>query len=314
MMLVFKQKIKLLSFLSGVLISLQSRINGELSVEIGDSLSAAFISFSTGLFLVSLISAFRRDVRLGFNAIIKAVKVNALPNLRLSAGVLGAAFVVVQTYVVPIAGVALFSVAALAGQTAVSLWVDHVGLAGGIKSVISKRRIIAAIITVGAVVVSAWDRFVMSDFSILAITLAVFAGSWVGVQRALNGQINSFSKKSFATSQLNFITGFSFLTLLLILRSLFTDHSIMNLTSGPWWMFLGGSIGVFYIAFSAVAVQYVGVLEFTLLSVGGMLIGSLLLDVFAPTQGTHISPYLIAGIFLTYLGVIANGQSRLSRK
>jgi len=126
--------------------------------------------------------------------------------------------------------------------------------------------------------------------------------------------INSFSKKSFATSQLNFITGFSFLTFLLILRSLFTDHSIMNLTSGPWWMFLGGSIGVFYIAFSAVAVQYVGVLEFTLLSVGGMLIGSLLLDVFVPTEGTQISPYLITGIFLTYLGVIANGQSRFSRK
>jgi transporter family-2 protein len=167
---------------------------------------------------------------------------------------------------------------------------------------------------VGAVVISAWDRFVMSDFSILAITLAVFAGSWVGVQRALNGQINSFSKKSFATSQLNFITGFSFLTFLLILRSLFTDHSIMNLTSGPWWMFLGGSIGVFYIAFSAIAVQHVGVLEFTLLSVGGMLIGSLLLDVFVPTEGTQISPYLITGIFLTYLGVIANGQSRFSRK
>jgi transporter family-2 protein len=45
-----------------------------------------------------------------------------------------------------------------------------------------------------------------------------------------------------------------------------------------------------------------------------MLIGSLLLDVFVPTQGTQISPYLITGIFLTYLGVIANGQSRFSRK
>jgi hypothetical protein len=45
-----------------------------------------------------------------------------------------------------------------------------------------------------------------------------------------------------------------------------------------------------------------------------MLIGSLLLDVFVPTQGTHLSPYLIAGIFLTYLGVIANGQSHFSRK
>ena len=306
--------LKIISVISGVLVVLQSRVNGELSIQIDDALYAAYISFTTGLLFVSSVSICKKKVRTGFVDIFKAVRSKQLPIWQLAAGMIGASFVVVQTYVVPIAGVALFTVASLAGQTAISLWVDHVGLAGGIKSVISKQRVIAAIITVGAVVVSAWDRFVMSDFSILAITLAVFAGSWVGVQRALNGQINSFSKKSFATSQLNFITGFSFLTFLLILRSLFTDHSIINLTSGPWWMFLGGSIGVFYIAFSAVAVQYVGVLEFTLLSVGGMLIGSLLLDVFVPTQGTHISPYLITGIFLTYLGVIANGQSRLSRK
>jgi transporter family-2 protein len=57
-----------------------------------------------------------------------------------------------------------------------------------------------------------------------------------------------------------------------------------------------------------------GVLEFTLFSVGGMLIGSLALDLIAPTSGTDISWYLIAGILLTYLGVIANGQSRFSRR
>ena len=280
----------------------------------GDSLEAALVSFGTGLIFVSLISLFRKDIRSGFKDIFKAVASQQLPIWRLAAGMLGASFVAMQTHVVPIAGVALFTVASLAGQTAISLWVDHVGLAGGIKSAISKRRIVAALITISAVAVSAWDRFSMSSFSILAITLAVFAGSWVGVQRALNGQINSFSKKSFATSQLNFITGFTFLTFLLVLRSLFTDHSILNLTSGPWWMFLGGSIGVFYIAFSAVAVQYVGVLEFTLLSVGGMLFGSLILELVVPTTGTHISPYLITGILLTYVGVIANGQTRLSRK
>jgi transporter family-2 protein len=165
-----------------------------------------------------------------------------------------------------------------------------------------------------AVVVSVWDRFAMSNFSITAIILAVVAGGWVGVQRALNGQINNYSKASFATSQLNFITGTSFLLLLLLLRSIFTDHSIMNFSTGPWWMFLGGTMGVIYIAFSAVAVQYLGVLDFTLFSVGGMLFGSLLIDLFAPTAGTRISSYLIAGIFITYLGVIANGQSRLSRR
>jgi transporter family-2 protein len=172
----------------------------------------------------------------------------------------------------------------------------------------------AAVITVLAVLVSSWDRFAMSDFSILAIGLAVFAGTWVGLQRALNGQINSYSKRSFATSQLNFITGTSFLLILLLIRSVFTDHSIMNFKTAPWWMCLGGSIGVIYIALSAHIVQHLGVLEFTLFSVGGMLIGSLLIDFVFPTKGTVISPYLIVGIALTYLGVIANGQSRLSRR
>ncbi len=280
----------------------------------GDSLEAAFVSFSSGLVFVSLIALFRKDVRLGFKEILSAVSAKKIAKWRLGAGVLGASFVAMQTHVVPIAGVALFTVASLAGQTAISLWVDHIGLIGSGKTLITRRRIIAAVITVIAVIVSAWDRFSQSDFSIAAIFLAIVAGGWVGVQRALNGQINSYAKKSFATSLLNFSTGTSFLFLLLALRSIFTDHSIMNFSSGPWWMFIGGSIGVVYIAFSALAVQYLGVLEFTLFSVGGMLFGSLLIDFVAPTAGTSISRYLISGIFLTYLGVIANGQSRFSRK
>lgn len=280
----------------------------------GDSLEAAFVSFSSGLVFVSLIALFRKDVRLGFKEILSAVSAKKIAKWRLGAGVLGASFVAMQTHVVPIAGVALFTVASLAGQTAISLWVDHIGLIGSGKTLVTRRRIIAAVITVIAVIVSAWDRFSQSDFSIAAIFLAIVAGGWVGVQRALNGQINSYAKKSFATSLLNFSTGTSFLFLLLALRSIFTDHSIMNFSSGPWWMFIGGSIGVVYIAFSALAVQYLGVLEFTLFSVGGMLVGSLLIDFVAPTAGTSISGYLISGIFLTYLGVIANGQSRFSRK
>ena len=117
----------------------------------GDSLGAALVSFGTGLIFISVISSFRKDVRVGFKDIIRASRLKQLPYWRLGAGMLGASFVAMQTHVVPIAGVALFTVASLAGQTAISLWVDHVGLAGGIKSVISKRRVIAALITVGAV-------------------------------------------------------------------------------------------------------------------------------------------------------------------
>lgn len=96
----------------------------------GDSLEAALVSFGTGLIFVSLISFFRKDVRAGFADIFKAVKLKQLPMWRLSAGMLGASFVAMHTHVVPIAGVALFTVASLAGQTTISLWVYHVGLAG----------------------------------------------------------------------------------------------------------------------------------------------------------------------------------------
>jgi transporter family-2 protein len=280
----------------------------------GDSLEAALVSFSTGLLFVSGIALVRKDVRAGFRQIFTAINLNKMPAWTITAGILGASFVAMQTYVVPIAGVALFTVASLAGQTAISLWIDKSALSGGTKTLITKRRVVAAIITVLAVVLSAWDRFELSNFSIIALGLAFFAGSWVGVQRALNGRINSHSNKSFATSWLNFITGTSFLLLLLLLRSLFTDHSILNFQTAPLWMFLGGSIGVIYIALSSHIVQHLGVLEFTLFSVGGMLIGSLLIDLLLPTPGTVISPFLIAGIALTYLGVVVNGQSRLSRK
>jgi transporter family-2 protein len=306
--------LELLSAFSGALIAAQSRVNGALSEQMGDSLAAAIVSFSTGLLFVTIIALLRKNIRVGFSDIFKATKAGKLPRWTLAAGALGASFVAIQTYAVPIAGVALFTVASLAGQTAISLYVDKVGLSGGAKSLITKRRVIAALITVVAVAVSAWDRFKVNDFSILALALALFAGTWVGVQRALNGRINSFSNKSFATSLLNFITGMSFLLFLLAIRSIFNDPSIFNLETATWWMFFGGSIGVIYIALSAHIVQHLGVLEFTLFSVGGMLIGSLLIDFIFPTPGTQISPYLIAGIALTYLGVVVNGQSPLSRR
>ena len=167
------RKLKTLSLLCGVLIVVQSRINGELSLLMGDSLEAALVSFGTGLTFVILISLVRADIRAGYQDILKASKLKQLPSWRLGAGVLGASFVVVSTHVVPIAGVVLFTVSTLAGQTVISLWVDHIGVAGGVKTVITRRRVIAAFITVSAVIVSAWDRFAMSDFSVLAITLAV---------------------------------------------------------------------------------------------------------------------------------------------
>jgi transporter family-2 protein len=140
-----------------------------------------------------------------------------------------------------------------------------------------------------------------------AVFFGVLAGAIVGVQRALNGQINEYSKQSFTTSLLNFIMGTSFLVILLVIAVIANWSELAPLPAGPWWIYTGGVIGVIYIAFTSTIVQHLGVLTFTLFSVGGQLVGSLLIDLISPTNGVNVSVYLITGIVMTYFGVIAGG-------
>ena len=211
---------------------------------------------------------------------------------------------------------ALYSVASIAGQSAVSLLVDRIVLTGGGVKLISPRRIAAAFITVIAVLVSVLDKLEADNFQLFALLLAVIAGALVGVQRALNGQINEHSQNSYTTSLLNFITGTSFLTLFIIILIALGRVELQPLPIGPWWIYTGGVIGVIYIAATSLIVQHLGVLTFTLFSVGGQLIASLLLDIYSPTQGVSVSWYLVSGIAMTYIGVLVGGvrQSRLERR
>lgn len=296
------------------MIALQSRANGELSHILGNSTEAALVSFGSGLIVIALITPFNSAIKNGIRNLQSAVKAKEIPRWRLFAGVLGGSFVALQTQVVPLIGVALYSVASIAGQTATSLVVDRIGLTGGGKKLISKRRVTAALITVFAVLISVLDRISIASFSVFAVLLAVLAGALVGVQRALNGQINEYSKASFTTSLLNFVMGTSTLIILLFALLIFKGDAIVPLPSGPWWVYTGGTIGVIYIAFTSTIVQHLGVLTFTLFSVGGTLIGSLLLDIFSPTNGNTVSWYLVSGIVMTYLGVIIGGQSRIFKR
>jgi transporter family-2 protein len=103
--------------------------------------------------------------------------------------------------------------------------------------------------------------------------------------------------------------GTSLLVILLIITAVANWSELAPLPAGPWWIYTGGVIGVIYIAFSSTIVQHLGVLTFTLFSVGGQLVGSLLLDLLLPTSGVNVSAYLVTGIVMTYFGVIAGGVS-----
>ncbi len=306
-------RLNFLAAISGVMIALQARANGELSHRMGNPIEAALVSFGSGLIVISVIAAFNPAIKQGIRNLKSAVSKKEIPIWTLFAGMLGGSFVAFQTQVVPIVGVAIYSVASIAGQTASSLFVDRIGLTGGGKKAITKRRVLAAFVTVFAVLVSVFDRIDAQNLSLFAVFFGVFAGAIVGVQRALNGQINESTQQSFTTSLLNFIMGTTFLLVFLIIAALVTRVEIVDLPSGPWWMYTGGTIGVIYIAFTSTIVQHLGVLTFTLISVGGQLVGSLLIDLYSPTKGVQVSAYLVTGILMTYLGVVVGGVGN-SRK
>lgn len=306
-------KLNLLAALSGLLIAMQARANGELSHRMGNPIEAALVSFGSGLLIISIISLFTPAIRNGMKNLKGAVSRKEIPVWTLFAGMLGGSFVAVQTQIVPIIGVAIYSVASIAGQTAASLIVDRIGLTGGGKKEITIRRVAAAGVTVLAVLVSVLDRIEAENLSLFAVIFGCFAGAIVGVQRALNGQINESTHQSFATSWLNFIMGTAFLFIFLAIGVLINRIQIVALPSGPWWMYMGGTIGVIYIAFTSTIVQHLGVLTFTLISVGGQLVGSLLIDLYSPTQGVQISTYLVTGIVMTYLGIIVGGVGNLPK-
>ena len=300
-------RLDLLAALSGAMIALQARANGELSHRLNNGLQAALVSFSSGLLIIFVITLFNSQIKDGIKNLRTAVANKEIARWKLFAGALGGSFVAIQTQIVPLIGVAIYSVASIAGQTAMSLIVDRIGLTGGGKKLISPRRVLAAFLTVLAVLVSVWDRIDANNLSMFAVTAGGIAGAIVGIQRALNGQINEHSHQSFTTSLLNFATGTTFLLILISAGLILGRNQLSPLPSGPWWIYTGGVIGVIYIAFTSTIVQHLGVLTFTLFSVGGQLVGSLVIDLVSPTKGVSVSAYLVTGIVMTYAGVIAGG-------
>ncbi len=302
-------RLDLLAALSGILISLQARTNGELSLRLNNGLQAAFISFGSGLILIAIIYLFNPTIKSGVRRLRAAVVAKEIAPWTLFAGALGGTFVAVQTQIVPLIGVAIYSVASIAGQGATSLIVDRIGLTGGGKKAITPRRIAAAFVTVLAVLISVLDRIEAKDLSLIAVFFAGLAGAIVGVQRAMNGLINEHSQQSFTTSLLNFIMGTTTLGVVLLIAVAIGKVEFVALPAGPWWIYMGGVIGVIYIAFTSTIVQHLGVLTFTIFSTGGQLIGALFIDLISPTKGVSVSAYLVSGIVMTFLGVLVGGAN-----
>lgn len=289
--------------LVGSLTAIQARMNGQLSIAMDNGLGAAFYSFGSGLLVMVLVLLFVPAVRRGVLGIPGALRRGELRWWQVMGGVLGGFFVAVQATVVPVVGVALFTVAVVAGQSSTSLLVDHWGLGPAGVQRVTRARVLSAGIAIIAVLIAVWQRLEGESMPLLPILFAVSAGLLFSVQQAVNGRVAAASGQPLAATFMNFMFGSVVLGAVFGLGLSALGEDFTGLFHAPWWAYLGGLIGIAFITIGAYTVPLVGVLVFALMSIMGQLLGSLALDIFAPTPGSDVSVGLLLGVALAGVSV-----------
>jgi len=294
----------------GALTALQSRVNGELASVTKSGLQAAIVSFGTGWILLTVILLSSPGVRRGLASMRASLRAGSLRWWQVIGGLLGGFFVAVQSATVPLVGVAVFTVAVVAGQVSNSIVVDRLGLGPAGRQAITPARVVSALLAIAAVVVAVSDRLGGGVAgSTLAVVAALVAGLAIAVQQAINGRVGAAARNAWTAAWVNFTLGTVMLGAVLGLAWAFTDFDPGSLPAGPWWLYVGGTIGVLFIAAAAWVVQRLGVLLFALLTITGQLTGAVLLDWLAPADGVTFHITLIIGVLLAAVAVAIGGMS-----
>lgn len=281
----------------GFVLAVQSQINGMLGARLSDALAAAVISFGVGLSLLVVGTALVPRARRGFRRLASTLRSGSgLRPWHCLGGVCGGFLVFTQGIVVGVLGVALFTVAVVAGQVTSGLVVDRFGIGPGGARRVTPTRMLGAVLAVVAVVIAVSAQLDGSRANWLVV-LPVLAGAGVSWQQAVNGRVRQTADSAVSASTLNFATGTCSLAVALLVG--FAVRGLPEPLPAQPWLYLGGVLGIFVIGGTVVLVRYTGVLLLSMGMVAGQLIGALILDLVVPTPGTRVDVSTVVGIGLT---------------
>ncbi|MHA7277567.1 DMT family transporter [Arthrobacter sp. Hz1] len=295
----------LLAVTAGVAIPLQGRINGALGTHLNDGAGAALVSFTTGLVVMVLITCVLPGGRAGLRQILPSVRERRFPPIYLAAGTIGAFFVFSQSLTIGVLGVALFTVAAVMGQTLSGLLADRAGIGPAGKRPLTTMRLIGTALAVASVVWAVSPRFgATGDLQswLIPVLLPVLAGFLISFQQAMNGTAAVHYGTPIIATLINFISGASVLLVAWLIKTLIAGPGEALPTE--WWYYLGGPLGCVFIGLGAVLVRSMGVLLTGLGMIAGQLVGSLVLDLAFPTPGTVVELATVAGPILTLVAIV----------
>lgn len=267
----------------GALTAVQARINGQLGVRLDDGFVAAVISFGSGLLILIVLSAALPAGRAGFARLVHGVRERRIPWWMLAGGAAGALTVATQGLAVGLIGLSLFTVGMVAGQTVSGLLLDRIGFGpAGVVAVTIPRLAGGALALVAVSIALAGDG--LAGIPLWMIALPIAAGVGVAWQQATNGRLRQRVGTPLTATFVNFLGG----TVVLVIAAVVHVLVVGAPEAAPTepWLYLGGAMGVVYIALAAVLVQYTGVLLLGLGTVVGQLCTSIVIDAAWPVPSS----------------------------
>lgn len=132
---------------------------------------------------------------------------------------------------------------------------------------------------------------------ILFAALAVLAGALVSLSRQINGRL-ALSTSAMESSFWNHIVGLAFITLVaLAVGGLFAGTP----QDAPWWAYLGGPVGVVFIAAGSWLIPRIGAAQTAMLIIAGQMISGVVLDIILGAPGSPVAR--IVGVALILAGM-----------
>lgn len=125
-----------------------------------------------------------------------------------------------------------------------------------------------------------------------AIGFALLYGVLISVTRAANGRMG-MARGAFQASFWNHLVGFIFLSVLLLL-----SHGFIWTSSLPWYAYLGGIMGAFFVAINAYVIPRLGVTKSALLVVSGQMMTGVLMGLTSSQVSYLLIQLLGVGLIL----------------
>lgn len=299
----------LMAMLVGAIVPVQTAINTRLRQSVGSPIGATFVSFIIAVVVASVISWGASG------ALVPDLSTAASqPWWAWLGGFMGVMFIAGNIVLFPKLGPVQTVILPILGQVIMGLLIDRFGLFQSPQVAVGLWRLLGALIVVGGIaMVLEIGRTPTLQGTAEGAALWLFRafgvvmGMGSATQTAVNGHLGRALGSSLQAGQISLVVGLALLAVMSVVLSGPRRALTTGIAPGPWWMWLGGMLGAFFVFGGATLSPILGTGTTVIAALVGNIICGQVLESLGVGTGGHRSaptPYRLTGLAIVLAGVV----------